>query len=333
MGVSKFLGYLFSIAGLLIMNISAVLAERLDDAETIFAWAESNYGDFFSPSDVDTEFANDWYYRFYAETNTYIGINNQNEVYVLGDILGGLVFIDSSAALLAMIEPISTPPVSSECVATVLPLVNTIASYQSTDLIANSQSSNVIKYLIVNKLQTKTQQTTQLQVSGVQTVTELENTLNYHQEEDFLYLDSVISNTVVTASIPGLPVNTSIVQVTVTNTPAILTGPADSLCQGQSWITTASTQNIVTVTTINGANAPAETTVSQLPALNVVVEDVNKPITTPAGTFHVVVIRSELPDGGYALEHIATEWGGSVLLEVYNANDVLQNKTELVNLQ
>ena len=61
----------------------------LDDSkeQSIFSLAEQKFSQFFSPANVEDRLIEGFEYRFYPDTQTYIGIKN-NDVFVLGDIFG-----------------------------------------------------------------------------------------------------------------------------------------------------------------------------------------------------------------------------------------------------
>jgi len=61
----------------------------LDDSreQRIFSLAEQEFPQFFSPANVEDRLIEGFEYRFYPDTNTYIGIKN-NDVFVLGDVFG-----------------------------------------------------------------------------------------------------------------------------------------------------------------------------------------------------------------------------------------------------
>jgi hypothetical protein len=91
----------------LIFSFSAlVYADRDSDIDSIFNWAEMNYGNIFSfyphpPSagntiDIepvpsqDTKRINDfagysWHYRYYPDTKIYLGINDEDKVYLYNE--------------------------------------------------------------------------------------------------------------------------------------------------------------------------------------------------------------------------------------------------------
>lgn len=55
--------------------------------ERVMNWAESLYPSLF-PSEAQTTSASPWAFRYYPETGTYLGINDSDEVYVMGGSFG-----------------------------------------------------------------------------------------------------------------------------------------------------------------------------------------------------------------------------------------------------
>ena len=54
----------------------------------LFELAENKFPEFFTPSKSKTLTLDNWEYRYYSRTDTYLGILSENETYVLGDIFG-----------------------------------------------------------------------------------------------------------------------------------------------------------------------------------------------------------------------------------------------------
>ena len=78
-------------------------ADRTGSIRTLFTWAEINYSNLFVPSPAAIQNAPSWTYVYYPETNTYIGVDDKDLVWVLGDVFGGLLYIDSLEAMLEKI--------------------------------------------------------------------------------------------------------------------------------------------------------------------------------------------------------------------------------------
>lgn len=71
---------------LLILGSQHVSASN-SNAEIIMNWAESEYASYF-PSHQATQTSDPWTFRFYSDTGTYLGVNDANEVYVMGGSFG-----------------------------------------------------------------------------------------------------------------------------------------------------------------------------------------------------------------------------------------------------
>lgn len=88
---------------LFILSINITCANLDSDAEIIFNWAESIYPEIFTPT-ATTKTIDEWRYRYYSDTDTYAGVNNEGEVAVLGDIFGGFVIVGVVNDFLAIIQ-------------------------------------------------------------------------------------------------------------------------------------------------------------------------------------------------------------------------------------
>jgi hypothetical protein len=62
-------------------------ADTNSDIETLLNWAEGQYPELF-PQQAATQTQDIWRFRYYPQTNIYAGVNDQNEVYVLGEAFG-----------------------------------------------------------------------------------------------------------------------------------------------------------------------------------------------------------------------------------------------------
>ncbi|MEM7018728.1 MAG: hypothetical protein AAF512_15475, partial [Pseudomonadota bacterium] len=94
-------GFIF----LLCLNSIAVSAND----EIIFDWAEENFSEFFSPAEVETQTTDGYIYRFYSDTNIFLGTLD-NTVYVFGDVFGGLLAVASTDEILALINAENASP-------------------------------------------------------------------------------------------------------------------------------------------------------------------------------------------------------------------------------
>ena len=80
------------LALIIICFSSLSYADNFEDSNKLFDFAEENYPSFFSPVQGATFQVGEYLARYYEGTNTYIGTKGE-EVYVLGDVFGGLVFV------------------------------------------------------------------------------------------------------------------------------------------------------------------------------------------------------------------------------------------------
>jgi len=70
------------------------------NADKLFNWAETTYAAFF-PSNQSSGEVSPWYFRYYSSVDTYLGLNyDNNHIYVLGDVFGGLVDVGDLDTLL-----------------------------------------------------------------------------------------------------------------------------------------------------------------------------------------------------------------------------------------
>jgi len=80
-------------------------ADRASDAETLFNWAEKSYSQYF-PSHDETKSASPWLYRYYSQTGVYVGLKDDNGVYVMGGAFGNApLFVDTFENLLKTAIP------------------------------------------------------------------------------------------------------------------------------------------------------------------------------------------------------------------------------------
>ncbi len=63
---------------------------REGSIKALFTWAEEKYVPLFSPSSAIVQRKAPWLYVYYSETKTYIGVNDSDEVWILGDRFGGM---------------------------------------------------------------------------------------------------------------------------------------------------------------------------------------------------------------------------------------------------
>ena len=78
-------------------------ADLATDTEIIFDWAEKKFPQFFPFSSAPTQFSDPWLYRYYPLTDVYVGVKTNKEVWVSGNVFGGLMFINPVQELLSTI--------------------------------------------------------------------------------------------------------------------------------------------------------------------------------------------------------------------------------------
>ncbi len=95
---------LFSLMFSLLIN-NTIHANLLSDSNTIFNWGEDNFSKILSPVRPPIQFIDGWRYRYYKNTDTYLGVNDQGEVYLLGTVTNSaLNYIDTVENLLKTIQ-------------------------------------------------------------------------------------------------------------------------------------------------------------------------------------------------------------------------------------
>jgi len=80
----KTLKTLFILFNLIILTSQALTLET--SSQSLFNVAEDLYPDIFSPINQPTQKFERWLYRYYPETKNYIGINDKERVFLLGEI-------------------------------------------------------------------------------------------------------------------------------------------------------------------------------------------------------------------------------------------------------
>ena len=99
-------------------------ADRAGSIRALFTWAEANYSNLFMPSPAAIQNAPPWTYVYYPETNTYIVVDDKDLVWVLGDVFGGLLYIDTLEAMLKKIGYIEADtPLNPELLNGFVPLI------------------------------------------------------------------------------------------------------------------------------------------------------------------------------------------------------------------
>ncbi len=74
----------------------SLFANDYDDANKVFEFAEKNYSEFFRSFNTGTYRFEDYWLRYYSETENYIGTKN-GDIYVYGDVFNGLLKVGKIA--------------------------------------------------------------------------------------------------------------------------------------------------------------------------------------------------------------------------------------------
>ena len=87
-------------------NMQVAIAGLNEDTETAFDWAERQFPQIF-PGHETSQVFDVWRFRYYQSTNTFAGVNTQNNsVFVKGGIFGNdPVYVNTLAKVLEMFQP------------------------------------------------------------------------------------------------------------------------------------------------------------------------------------------------------------------------------------
>lgn len=82
---------------------SICAADIISDTNRLFDWAETRYPQLFSPGGAASFQLQNYYLRYYAQTQTYMGTQGSS-VYVYGDIFNGLLYVGEMSALMPEVD-------------------------------------------------------------------------------------------------------------------------------------------------------------------------------------------------------------------------------------
>lgn len=309
---SNFHSYITSL--LLLLFLSSANADRKNDIETIFNWAEQNYSIIFSPAGTKTQLIPNfngasWHYRHYTGTNLFMGINSEDKVFIYDPEDNDLTYIDSISAVLTMINNSQGSVDPNNCAT--IPLVTKGLKMTQKITIGNFPSSETkTEYIEVSTTHSKRIET-EVDKSG-----KIDKNVI---EENFIIADNymAISGNTITTFNNGVAGSASI----VTNTPSVRKA-INHVCMGQSW-----RDNYIMKASIKGVEILA------LPIiLASTVEAIHEPITTTAGTFDTVRLRhSGVGLGSYSW--ISTKYGVKVRGGHYKTSGEFVGEEELVFIE
>lgn len=102
--MSKKLFFIF----IMLVFTSPAMATMQEDADRLFDWAGHNLPEYFSPAAGQSQQYDVWYYRYYDLTGNYIGVNDKEEVYVVGKDFPTLTHVGNLDYILTSIGYAST---------------------------------------------------------------------------------------------------------------------------------------------------------------------------------------------------------------------------------
>lgn len=283
-------------------------AISISTANNIFNEGEKRYPELFSPIGSETKIYNEWFYRYYEDTNIFIGINTNNEVYLLADgYFSYIGTVHDVSSLLGISDG------SDGCVTVELPPSQLFVTYRLIDLIHPTAPIIVQDTTFLTTTDTFSKvHTTQKIDNGSQ---EFDIVTSSFVNNDMLYVESV------DITITG-QLSEPIAQHT-TYTPAKLAHPFRDFCEGSTWTSDSVTETTAGITTESTAT----------PVINGTVESVNETVELDIGTFNTVryLTQSEDGNGGYSITWISIDFGIEVRVETYNASGILTNVFEAID--
>lgn len=69
---------------IILVFTNPAMATMQKDADRLFDWAAQNLPTYFSPASGQSQQYDVWYFRYYNLTESYIGVNDKKEVYIVG---------------------------------------------------------------------------------------------------------------------------------------------------------------------------------------------------------------------------------------------------------
>ncbi len=268
----KYCSFTFFVVITFISSISH--ADREQDFRTLVTWAETKHSVFFSPASAVIQKQAPWLFTFYPGTNTYIGLNDSDEIWVLGDIFGGLSQINTLNNLLNIIANENTG--NGNCVH--VPLISAgsrIVYNHTTNPNDASPDYNVRDETYIEY--TNTHFTfEEIFTSGGGFISappsESTTTVYFTIIDNFIYLNSAESTIISgSESITG----------TTEYSPAQLNRPLSSFCEGQTF-TSAPAQII--------SKFNENTHVTEIEGSETIISSINEQLQIPAGTFTTVLV-------------------------------------------
>jgi len=307
------------LASLFVFTVYPTNARIDTDSDTIFNWAEALFPKLLSPANAKSANFEQFYFRFYPDTNLYVGIDDTDNAFLFDGV--NMTPVGKVSDFLASAQAFSAN--NGKCVTIPSPAGKKIVFKQSVKDISGLQVIDITtEYLTATdskEVIKETTQTTANNQADFPIITSSTQENNYIVNSNLRSLTT--QKTSITISIPGLlldgvQVSDSTTTETSTFTPARLEGPFKELCQGQTWETSAVEQ----ASTLNG-----QISTTPLAGLKGKISVINTPKNTTAGTFNTVQIEinsadSTDPTASKILQWIDTVTGLTVFSEAISKN-------------
>lgn len=300
----------FSFILLIVISLTTSIshADREQDFKNVTSWAESRYSSFFSPASTIIQNQQPWLYTFYPETNTYIGLNNNDEIWVLGDVFGGLLQISKLDDLLNVIA--SENVGNGNCVQ--VPLISAGGRIVSRYYAVNPNNSSPV-YGSMDETYTEYTNTHYTTANEVYVLKADGSSLTF--EGTFTRWFTIIDNFIYSNSTKSVFVlENKSYTVTTEYSPELLSGSLSTICEGQT-ITHAPTQKI---STFNG-----NTRITEIEASETIINSVNENIQVPAGNFTTVMSTNHTTSNTINKQWIDTATGHLIKAETYDTDNFI----------
>jgi hypothetical protein len=219
----------------ILLIMSQANASLLSDSEKIFDWAEVEYSSSFISNDPNnsTQGTGGWYYRYYNVTGTYIGVDSEGDIYVLGGQFGNL-------------EPLLVGTVEEyiELICADVPLPNGSVRYNVTET-NQFYDSQIREHTYDYFTPSSSRYHSFITYTIGEQVVNVRNTIDQSHSivDDHLYVSRIESNSSATTDDdPFINPNASIA---ANYSPAILSGPVRQYCKHQKWESPESVLTII----------------------------------------------------------------------------------------
>lgn len=169
----------------------------------------------------------------------------------------------------------------------------------------------VTQYLSVSNTKTVTDTLSTLSGSGVTTTTRTTTTQYYYITDEMLYVEKIVVTGSAETAGYSVPIDSTLV-----NDPPILRGPAHEYCLGQTWTSPSVSQTITSQGTTTTGDTPGSTGR---------VEAIGESVTTPAGTFTTVRMKTLYNNGGEETNWLAIDNGLLVRQEITGTDGYTQS--------